>query len=217
MADFAKRRTVMVDTQVRPNDVTRFPIIEAFLSVPRELFVPDTAREAAYAEEMIGLAPGRVLLEPRTIAKMLEAADIGPGDVVLDVATGTGYVAALAGRMADAVIALEEDETLARDAETALSEAGSDNVVVIEGRHSDGAAKHGPYDVILIEGAVEEVPDALTAQLREGGRIVAIFLEGALGTVRAGVLVDGRVAWRFAFNAGAPRLAGFETTRSFAL
>ena len=217
MTDFAKRRTVMVDTQVRPNDVTRFPIIEAFLAVPREVFVPDAAREAAYAEEAIALAPGRVLLEARTIAKMLEAADIGPGDVVLDVATGSGYVAALAGRMADAVIALEENEALARDAEAALAEAGADNVVVIEGPHAEGAAKHGPYDVILIEGAVETVPDALSAQLRDGGRIVAIFADGHLGTVRAGLFVDGRVSWRFAFNAGAPGLPGFEKAESFAL
>lgn len=217
MTDFATRRSVMVDTQVRPNDVTRFPIIEAFLEVPRELFVPQSAREAAYVGEDIPLARGRVLLEPRTIAKMLEAADIGPGDVVLDVATGTGYVAALAGRLGEAVIALEEDADLAAEAEAALAEAGADNVVVIEGAHAEGAAKHGPYDVILIEGAVEEVPEKLTSQLREGGRIVAIFAEGALGTVRSGIFVDGRVSWRFAFNAGAPILGGFEATKSFAL
>ena len=217
MSEFAKRRTIMVDTQVRPNDVTRFPIIQAFLDIPRELFVPDAAREAAYAEDAITLAPGRVLLEARTIAKMLEAADIGPGDVVLDVAAGTGYVAALAGRLAEAVIALEENEALAADAEAALSAAGVDNAVVIGGRHADGAPKHGPYDVILIEGAVEEVPEALARQLREGGRIVAIFADGELGTVRSGVFVDGRISWRFAFNAGAPRLPGFERDRSFAL
>jgi protein-L-isoaspartate(D-aspartate) O-methyltransferase len=217
MTDFATRRSVMVDTQVRPNDVTRFPIIEAFLQVPRELFVPQSAREAAYVGEDIRLGAGRVLLEPRTIAKMLEAADIGPGDVVLDVATGTGYVAALAGRLGEAVIALEENAELATEAEAALAEAGADNVVVIEGEHAEGAAKHGPYDVILIEGAVEEVPEKLTSQLREGGRIVAIFAEGALGTVRSGLYVDGRVSWRFAFNAGAPILRGFEAAKSFAL
>lgn len=217
MTDFATRRTVMVDTQIRPQDVTRFSIIEAFLNVPRELFVPQAAREAAYAGEDIDLGQGRVVLEPRTIAKMLEAADIRSGDVVLDVATGFGYVAALAAQMAEAVIALEEDETLAKEAEGALSEAGIDNVVVIDGPHAEGAAKHGPYDVILIQGAVEQVPEALTKQLRDGGRIVAIFAEGALGVVRTGLFVDGHVSWRYAFNAGAPVLKGFEKEESFAL
>jgi len=217
MTDFSKRRAIMVDTQVRPNDVTSFAIIDAFLSVQRELFVPQSKREAAYAGENIDLGQGRVVLEPRTIAKMLEAADIAPGDVVLDVATGFGYVAALAGRLAEAVIALEEDETFVSEAEGALAEAGSDNVVVIGGTHAEGAAKHGPYDVILIQGAVEDVPTELTDQLREGGRIVAVFSEAALGVVRVGLQVDGRVSWRYSFNAGAPVLKGFEKAAAFAL
>ena len=178
----------MVDTQVRPSDVTKFPIIEAMLTVQRENFVPTDRREAAYAGEHVSLGAGRVVLDPRTLAKMLDAADIGPDEMVLDIGSGLGYSAAVAARMAEAVIALEEDAALATEAERALSEAAADNVAVIEGPLSEGASKHGPYDVILIQGAVETVPVALLDQLKDGGRIVAIFDEGAsLGAVRVGL------------------------------
>lgn len=217
MADYAQRRNTMVDTQVRPSDVTKFPIIDAMLSVPRELFVPAEKREAAYIGENIDLGTGRVVLEPRTLAKMLEAADIQPGELVLDIGCGFGYSSALAARMADAVIALEDDEALVAEAEKALAEAGADNVAVVQGALDEGASKHGPYDVILIQGAVEHIPDSLLAQLKDGGRIVAIFAEGALGTVRVGYHMDGGVDWRFAFNAGAPVLTGFEARRAFVL
>ncbi len=217
MTDFARRRTTMVDTQVRPSDVTRFPIIEAMLSVPREDFVPAERREAAYAGEHVDLGGGRVVLDPRTLAKMLDAADIQLDEIVLDVGAGLGYSSALAARLAEAVIALEEDKALAAEAERAISSAGADNVAVVEGPLADGAAKHGPYDVILLEGAVEHMPDSLVDQLKEGGRLVAIFAEGALGVVRVGYRIDGRVNWRYAFNAGAPVLPGFEARRAFVL
>lgn len=217
MHDYARRREIMVDTQVRPSDVTKFPIIDAMLRIPRERFVPDDRREAAYVGENLDLGGGRVVLDPRTFAKMLEAADIQPDELVLDVGTGHGYSAAVVARLAEAVIALEENKVLAAEAERALAETGADNVAVVEGSLAQGAAKHGPYDVILIEGAAEHVPDALLAQLKEGGRIVAIFSEGALGVVRVGYLIDGAVSWRFAFNAGAPVLPGFEARRAFVL
>ena len=217
MSDFAHRRTTMVDTQVRPSDVTKFPIIEAMLTVPREDFVPRARREAAYVGENIPLAPGRVVLEPRTIAKMLDAVDIGPGDLVLVIGAGLGYSAAVTARLGEAVIALEEDEDMARDAEAALAEAGIDNVAVIEGRLAEGATRHGPYDVIVVEGGVERVPETIEAQLKEGGRIAALFAGADLGTVRIGLKADGAISWRFGFNAGAPVLPGFEAERAFAL
>ena len=184
MAEFAQRRITMVDTQVRPSDVTSFQVLDAMLSVPRELFVPSKQRDAAYAGTHVGLGHGRVVLAPRTMAKLLQVADVQPDELVLDVGAGLGYSSALAACMAEAVIALEEDADLAREAERALSEASADNVAVINGALVDGASKHGPYDVVLIEGAVQDIPDALIDQLKVGGRIVAIFLEGALGTAR---------------------------------
>lgn len=215
MSDYAERRRIMVDTQVRPSDVTKYPIIDAMLSVPREAFVPGGRREAAYVGENMTLAPGRVMLEPRTFAKMLDALDVGPGDLVLDVGAGLGYSAAVLSRLAEAVIAVEEDAGFAAEAQTALSEQGADNVVVVEGALAEGAAQHGPYDVIIIEGAAEAVPQALLDQLREGGRIACLFMEGALGVCRIGYRLDGRVNWRFAFNASAPVLPGFERARDF--
>ncbi|MGR3363857.1 MAG: protein-L-isoaspartate O-methyltransferase family protein [Maritimibacter harenae] len=217
MSDFQTRRTMMVDTQVRPSDVTKYPIIDAMLAVPREDFVPDDQREAAYAEEQIELAPGRVLLEARTFAKMLDTLSIQPDEVVLDLAAGLGYGAAVLARLGDFVVALEEDEDLAGEAESRLAGEGVDNVAVITGPLVEGAAKHGPYDVILVEGAVENLPETITDQLRENGRIVALFSEGSLGIVRIGRKIDGAVNWRFAFNASAPTLPGFERAKDFAL
>ena len=217
MPDFSSRRSTMVDTQVRPSDVTKYPIIDAMLTVPRELFVPADKREMAYVGEHVGLGGGRVMLDPRTLAKMLEAANIQNQETVLDIGSGLGYSAALAAHIADAVIAVEDSADRVADAENALSEAGVDNVAVVEGALPEGAPKSGPYDVILVEGAVETVPQALTDQLKDGGRIVAIFMTGALGAVRVGYRVDGAVNWRFAFNASAPLLPGFEAARSFAL
>lgn len=217
MTSFAERRTVMVDTQVRPSDVTKFPIIAAMLDVPRESFVPASRREAAYMGEHVPLAPGRVVLDPRLFAKMLDALDVGPGELVLDVGCGLGYSAAVLGRLAEAVVALESDPQMAREAEAALAAAGADNVAVVSGPLEGGAAKHGPYDVILVEGGVETWPAALGAQLKDGGRCAAVFIEGGLGTVRTGLKSGEGVTWRYAFNAAAPVLPGFAATASFAL
>jgi protein-L-isoaspartate(D-aspartate) O-methyltransferase len=217
MISYEQRRRMMVDTQVRPADVSHFSVIDAMLNVPRERFVPEGWREAAYAGENVPLAPGRVLFEPRTVAKMLDAVDIQPTEVVLDVGCGLGYTAALAARMAEAVVALEEDPALAHEAEQLLAAEGADNAVVIEGRLGEGAAKHGPYDVVLVEGAVEELPATFAEQLNEGGRIACLFMEGELGVMRLGIKADAALTWRFAFNAGAPVLPGFTRQRSFSL
>lgn len=216
MTDFAARRTMMVDTQVRPNDVTKFPIIEAMLAIPREQFVPAPRREAAYIGENLDIAPGRVMLEPRTLAKLLDALDVTSGDLVLDIGCGLGYSAAVIGRMAEAVVVLEE-EGLAAQAEAALAQLGADNVAVVAGPLAGGAAKHGPYDVIIIEGAAEQVPQAILDQLKEGGRIGCLFMEKALGVARIGRKIDGQVTWRYAFNAAAPVLPGFAAEKEFAL
>jgi len=217
MIDFAANRTMMVDTQVRPSDVTKFPIIDALLTVRREAFVPTARREVAYADANISLGEGRVVLEPRTLAKMLDAMEIEQGDMVLCVGAGLGYTAAVLSRMSEAVVAVEQDSQLARDAETALAEQGADNVVVIEGALVAGASKHGPYDAIIIEGGVEDVPASLGHQLKDGGRIGAVFMRGELGECRIGYKAGGHINWRLAFNASAPVLPGFEAETAFSL
>ncbi|WP_335946568.1 MULTISPECIES: protein-L-isoaspartate O-methyltransferase family protein [Salipiger] len=216
MTDFATRRRMMVDTQVRPSDVTKFPIIDAMLRIPREAFVPDAEKEAAYAGRNVRLAKNRVVLEPRTLAKMLDAVNIDNDDLVLDIGAGYGYSSAVIARIAEAVVAVEEDEAFTSEAQSLLVEHG-DNVVFHEGALAQGAAEHGPYDAIVIEGGVAQLPEAITAQLKDGGRIVCLFMEGALGTVRVGWKIDGAITWRFAFNASAPVLPGFEKQDAFAL
>lgn len=217
MTDFASLRRMMVDTQVRPSDVTKFPIIDALLNVPREAFVPANRRETAYVGENIDLGAGRVVLEPRTLAKMLDALSLQSDEIVLDIGCGLGYSSAVMARMVEAVVAVEEDAQMAADAQSALTEFGADNAVVIEAPLAEGAAKHGPYDVIILQGSVEFLPDAIVSQLKEGGRIAALFSEGSLGVCRIGYKIDGEVNWRFAFNAGAPVLPGYERHNAFVL
>jgi protein-L-isoaspartate(D-aspartate) O-methyltransferase len=214
-------RTMMVDTQVRPSDVTKFPIIAAMLEVPREEFVPPAARAVAYMDGPIPLEGGRELPEVRTLAKLLDALDVEPQESVLIVGGNLGYSAAVLARMADSVVMLEEDETLAAEAEATLTARDVHNAAVITGALTGGAAKAAPFDVILVEGGVEVVPPALLDQLQENGRIGAVFMSGRLGEARVGLRIPdadgGQVAWRFAFNATAPILPGFARTRSFAL
>tara|TARA_R110002049_G_scaffold23781_6_gene84685 strand:+ start:73463 stop:74116 length:654 start_codon:yes stop_codon:yes gene_type:complete len=217
MTDFATRRTTMVDTQVRPSDVTKFPIIDAMLTIRREDFVPAAQREAAYLGENINLGQSRVLLEPRTLAKMLDGLAIGNGELVLDVGSALGYSSAVIARMAEAVVAVEEDEAMAIEAQEALAAAGADNVVVHVGPLAEGAPQHGPYDVILVQGGVNDVPQSLIDQLKQGGRIACLFMQGALGEVRIGYKRDDQVSWRSEFNAGAPVLPGFERQAAFQL
>jgi protein-L-isoaspartate(D-aspartate) O-methyltransferase len=217
VTDYTSRRTMMVDTQVRPSDVTKFPIIDAMLATPREAYVPDNKREAAYIGENLALDEGRVILEPRTLAKMLEALDVKPAHVALDVACGLGYSTAILSRLCEFVVGLEDDEARAQEAQSILSQNGIDNAAVMTRALAEGAAKSGPYDIIIVQGGVEVVPEALLDQLREGGRMACIFLEGQLGVVRVGHKIDGAMNWRFAFNASAPVLAGFEKRAVFAL
>lgn len=217
MTDFSARRTMMVDTQVRPSDVTKFPIINAMLQVAREDFVPSNQREAAYMGENLELGGGRVLLEPRTLAKMLDALAIGNGELVLDVGCALGYSTAVIAHMAEAVVAVEEDEDMAHEAQEALSGADIDNAVIHTGPLAEGAPKHGPYDVILVQGGIMEVPQALLDQLKDGGRIACLFMDGALGEVRVGYKRADQVSWRMVFNAGAPILPGFDREPVFQL
>lgn len=217
MADFATRRTIMVDTQVRPSDVTEYPIIQAMLTIPRETYVPDALRAVAYAEQNVPLPGGGVILAPRTFAKMLEAANIAASDVVLDLGCGLGYSTAVLAHMAQAVVALEANPELAEEAQQILSGEGVDNAAVICAPLTEGAAGSGPYDVIICQGALEHWPDALNDQLREGGRALALWSEGTLCRAKVGLKQGGRLIWRDLFAASAPVLDGFARSREFAL
>lgn len=213
MSDFHTRRITMVDTQVRPQDVTKFPIIAAMLAVAREDFVPQAAREAAYVGGNIPLGARRVVLEARSLAKLLDALDVVPGDKVLCLGAGYGYAAAVLSEMGADVVAVEEDATMAAAATQSLQGQAK----VVNAALAKGSVADGPYDVILLEGGAESFPAALEAQVKEGGRLGAIFMEGALGVARIGYKRDGKVTWRYAFNATAPVAPGFEAVRAFVL
>ncbi len=215
MTDFAARRVMMVDTQVRPSDVTKFPIISAMLAVPREDYVPDAKREAAYMGGNVELAPGRVMVEARTLAKMLESLDILPTDRVLDLGCGYGYATAVIADLAAFVVGVESNagcvtiaQRRAADRQTRRAEIRCQPLMAVNPEM---------FDAILIEGGVEEISEAVLSQLAEGGRIAAIFMQGALGTVKIGVKHAGQVSWRFAFNASAPVLPEFSAVRGFTL
>jgi len=215
MIDFAAAREAMVDGQVRPSDVTAYPIIAAMLAVPREDFVPATLRPVAYLGEHVPLAPGRVVLDPRVFAKLLDALHVGPRDLVLDVGCGPGYSSAVLARLAEAVIAVEEDADRAADAEAALAAHGADNVLVHRGPLAEGCATHGPYDAIMIQGAIEALPAAFVTQLKTGGRVAAVFMDGSHGQARLGTRTETGIAWRWSFDASAPVLPGFTRAKAF--
>lgn len=210
-------RTVMVDTQVRPSDVTKFPIIAAMLDVPREAFVPGPSRAVAYCDAPVPLGEGREMPEARLLAKMLDALDIQLSDQVLVIGGGLGYSTAVLARMAESVVMIEDDPLRVAEAEAALTAAEVSNAVVLEGTLAHGAPQAAPFNVILVEGGVEQVPDALCDQLAEGGRMIALFREGPTGHARLGRRVEGRMAWREVFDAVAPVLPGFEAPRGFRL
>ncbi len=216
MPDFTQRRVTMVDTQVRPSDVTKFPILDAMLAVPREAYVPPASRDLAYMDGPIALGGGRHLLDPRATAKLLDALEPTRGDMVLELGAATGYTTALLAHMSEAVVAVEEDEILARDAEATLADQGVDNAVVVHAPLAEGSAKHGPFDAVAIFGGVQDIPAAILDQLKEGGHIAAIFMDGPLGEARLGVKRNGHVSWRMVFNATAPVLPGFARAASFA-
>ena len=215
MNDFKAAREAMVDCQVRPSDVTRYAIIDAMLAIPREKFVPKARREVAYADCEIALGGGRTMLAPRTFAKMLEAASIRKDDLVLELAPGSGYSTAILARMAQAVVAIEPVDTLRESAVATLEALEVDNAVVSDGDLTVGDPEHGPYDVIFINGAVEDLPTTLFDQLKSGGRLVVIGRNAGVSQCRVIVRSGEAVSDRYAFDASAPVLANFEKKPEF--
>jgi protein-L-isoaspartate(D-aspartate) O-methyltransferase len=217
-ADFTERRVKMVDGQIRTTDVTSAPLIDAFLAIPREIFVDEAVRDLAYIDEDIRVSSAsgapRFLMEPSPLARLLQLAEINSGDSVLDVGCGTGYSAAILSRLAHSVVALESDTALAQRADAALADQ-CDNVTVVTGPLRDGHAAKAPYDVIFIGGSIEEVPVVLLGQLAEGGRLVAVEGHGNAGVARIFLKAAGIVTGRRAFNAAIKPLPGFERTRVF--
>ena len=221
MTDFDAMRHNMVESQIRPNKVVDPRLIAALSTLPRERFVPENFAGVAYVDEDLQIAPGRYLMEPAVLAQMIQAANIADADTVLDVGCGTGYSTAVIAQLAGTAIGLESDDALNARASELLVELGIDNAVVVSGDLAAGHSGQAPYDVIILNGAVPNVPEALLGQLAENGRLVAVLADPALrdrshaGRVTMFLRSPSGVAQRPLFDAAVPALPGFARETGF--
>ena len=215
MQDNANARLNMVNSQLLTNKLTDDRITQALLAVPRENFVPKALRGVAYLDEDIALGDGRYLMEPMVFARMVQAAEIAPSDVVLDVACAGGYSTAVLAQLAGTVVGLEVDEAAVAAAEVQLAALNVDNAAVVVGELKEGCAEQGPYDVIFVNGAVAQVPDAFAGQLAEGGRIVVVERQGPVSRAILYSNRDGLLSHRELFDVMIPVLPGFQMAEEF--
>lgn len=215
MTEASAARQKMIVGQIRPNRVTDERVIDAFATVPREAFLPKALKGVAYLDEDLPIKPGRYLMEPMVMARLVQAAGIQSSDVVLDVGCATGYSSAILAKLAATVVALEEDGELAKMAAENLARVEIDNVAVIEGSLTGGASKHGPYQVIFLSGAASELPAELIDQLDEGGRLVFVRVENNVGHGHIITKTGGLAGRRDLFDAGTPLLPGFGKKPAF--
>lgn len=218
MSGFSTARQKMVDGQVRTNDVTDRRILDAMLTVPREAFVPASRRALAYLDLDLDVSEGgakRFLIKPQLTGKLLQAAEIGEGDHVLIVGCATGYLAALAAKLARQVTATESDAALAAKAKDTFAAIGLTNVACKAAACADGDPAAAPYDVIILNGATEVTPDGLFGQLREGGRLVGVSAESRPSRAMIVTRTHGEFGHRPLFDAAAPVLPGLERAAAF--
>lgn len=217
MTDYAVQRANMVESQIRPSDITDRRIIRAMAAVPRELYVPANKRATAYRDGPIPLDGGRGLMSPMNLARVIQLADIPSDGVVLEIGSGTGYGTAILASMAGAVVALESDPDLAAQAIATLNAQAVDNAVVVQGPLAEGYAEEGPYDAIVFMGSVPKVPERMVEQLKAEGRVVAIVEDAGVSRARIYKRVGNALSGRPALDASAPYLPGFEIRRAFSL
>jgi protein-L-isoaspartate(D-aspartate) O-methyltransferase len=216
MTDFAAARLNMVESQIRTNKVTDPRIVESFEAVAREAFVGEAQRGIAYIDEDLEVTPGRYLMEPMVLARLLQAAAPRADDMALDVGCATGYSTAVLARLVQTVVGLESDRSLMDMANRTLNALDVDNAVVVEGALDAGYQKQAPYDVIVFQGAVSEVPAGIKRQLADGGRLAAVVID-TMGLGR-GMLVQrtgDSFSGRTFFDASTPVLPGFARQPGF--
>jgi protein-L-isoaspartate(D-aspartate) O-methyltransferase len=219
MTDFATARRMMVDGQIRTADVTDRSLLAAFLDVPRERFCPADKASLAYMDlDVLVSEPGqlaRYLVKPMVLGKLIQAIEVAASDRVLDVGCATGYSTALLSRLATAVVGLEEDDNLARQAREALAELGCADAKIAAGPLTRGFAAGAPYDAIALQGSVEVVPEALLVQLKDGGRLACVLGRGPGAKAMVYRSIGGEISGRPIFDAAAPPLPGFAKPPSF--
>lgn len=220
-ADFSLQRAAMIEGQLRTQDVTHVPLLQAMAEVPREAFVPGRRKSLAYMDEDLEVAPAsngqppRYLMEPARFARLAQLAEVRSSDLVLDIGCATGYSAAVLSKIASFVVALESDPVLAEMASATLAELDCVNVTVVTGPLEAGHPEEGPYDVIFLDGAVDFVPDAILGQLAEGGRLVAVIGQGNAARAHLFIKDDGIISSRADFNAAIKPLPGFRKEVGF--
>ena len=215
MFDYAAARRHMINSQIRTNDVTDAAILASFRAVARERFVPAAQRALSYSDVHIHTDEGRYMLRPRDFSKMVDAADIQPTDIVLDIACGRGYSTAVLSGLCDTVVGLEDDEQRVTQATDLLMKSDITNAAVVKGDLKSGAREHGPFDVIMVSGSVTEVPKTWLDQLATGGRLVAVVQNGPVGRVTVFTRVGDAVGERVVFDASVPLLPGFASVPEF--
>ncbi|MGH6762904.1 MAG: protein-L-isoaspartate O-methyltransferase family protein [Phyllobacterium sp.] len=217
--DYNVLRFRMVDNQLRTTDVTSAAVLEAFLEVPREEFVPAAKKALAYIDEDLLVSgagsDARYIMAPSPFARLLQLADIKPSDVALDIGCAYGYSSAILSRLASSVIAVESDSDLSAQAAATLTGRGYDNIAVVNNVLVEGYASEAPYDVIILNGAVDFIPDTLFDQLKDGGRLVAVEGTGNAGVAKIYIKDEGIVSGRRVFNAAIKPLPGFERAPAF--
>jgi protein-L-isoaspartate(D-aspartate) O-methyltransferase len=220
MSGFAIARQKMVDGQVRTSDVTDARILDAMLALPREDFVPESKRALAYLDLDLDVTEGgavkRFLVKPVLTAKLLQAAELKDGDNVLIVGAASGYAAALAAKLAAKVTAIESDAALCATGKDVLGKLGLEGIVTY--RNAEAAAGDpiaAPFDVILLNGATEVLPQTLCGQLREGGRMLGVFAMTQPSRATIVTRSHGDFGHRTLFDASAPILPGLERAAAF--
>ena len=205
----------MVEGQIKPLGNISKQVMDAFLSIPRDQFVPLKLKNFAYLEKNIELGNDRFLLKPSLIAKIISLADFNSSDTVLIIGSSTGYSSAILSNIAETVISIEEDDQLVNFSENIVLDKKIDNVVFLKKDLNEGCPEHGPFNKILIEGAVEDIPNYLFDQLDENGKMIAIIANGDLSEVREYNKVEENIGSKFLFNCEAPKLKAFNKTDSF--
>jgi len=213
--DFEAARRKMVENQIRTRDVTAHSVLQAFLTVPRENFLSEKSKTIAYVDGDIQIAPGRYLMDASTLAKLLQLSAISKTDRVLEIGAGNGYAAALLANLAGSVVSIESDQALAAEAGEKLAALGYGNVKVVTGELEAGSRDGAPFDLILFNGSVEEVPPTLIDQMVEGGRLIAVIGYGNAAQATMMVRDQGQVSASSHFNASVKPLPGFRRAKEF--
>lgn len=214
MFNYKEARRQMLDCQVRTADVTSYSILKAISKIEREKFVPDDVSNIAYGGTNIHLGKDRYLLEARTFAKMLELLQVSSNDLILDIGCGFGYSSAVISEMAELVISLEDDYFF-KKAQKLLFETSIDNTIIYEGKLSDGIAYEEKVDALIIQGGIEIFPSKIKDQVKDNGRVVAIFVDGFKGECRLGIKKGDDIHWNHIFDAYVPLLKDFTKEREF--